>query len=1080
MNFDFHRAYRGTSMWSLVLSDYRVSAQLLILGACLIMGLVGGPAAAENSLPEVIEFNRDIRPIFSDTCFTCHGPDEANRKTKLRFDTEAGAFADLEGHRAIVPGSLEKSEMFRRITAQDEAVRMPPVYSGRKLTQRQIDLVRRWIEQGAKWQKHWSFIPPAQPQLPAVRDKSWPRNPIDFFVLDRLEREGLSPSSPADRTTLIRRVTLDLTGLPPTPTEVESFLADKSSGAYEKVVDRLLQSPHYGERMAIRWLEAARYADTNGYQTDGERTMWRWRDWVIDAYNRNMPFNQFTIEQLAGDLLPNAPLAQKIATGFNRNHRGNGEGGIIPEEYAVEYVVDRVDTTATVWLGLTMGCARCHDHKYDPILQKEYYQVFAFFNNVPERGKAFKYGNSPPFVQSPTPEQREQLQEIDRKLKSAEDRLAKLAPEIAVAQTRWEKSLNAAFPMHWAVTDGLIAHFPLDGNTTDKIGEGSGGKARGGEFQSGEPRYAPGKMGLAASFDGKAFVDAGDVGNFGFYDKFSLGAWIFPRGAKGGAVLSRMKDGTGENGYSLTLREGKLQLNLVVRWLDDALRVETEESLAPDCWHHVMVTYDGSRLASGVRLYVDGKPEKIKVLLDELNQSFKTAEPFRIGAGEGLESRFEGSIDDVRVYNMALSPEDARLAASSESITSIAAVPPAERTEQQRRKIQFCFLEKYAPKPLQGAREDVVSLRRQREQLIDSLPTTMVMEDMKIPRESHLLIRGAYDKPGERVPPGVPASLPPLPQCDKTNRLAFARWLVDPSNPLTARVAANRYWQMLFGTGLVKTVDDFGSQGEWPTHPELLDWLATEFMHTGWNVKALQKTILMSATYQQSSKVSPALLQRDPENRLLARGPRMRLSAEMVRDQALAIGGLLTDKIGGPSVKPYQPEGLWKDLSGTDDYVPDKGESLYRRSLYTFWKRAVAPPVMITFDAATREACTVRETRTNTPLQALTLMNDVTFLEAARGLAQRVLIEGGATPEKRLRLAFRLATARMPKPNEEEILRSDLDHHLDVYRRDPQAAVKLLTEGESSVNEKLDVSELAAYTAVASLILNFDETITKE
>jgi hypothetical protein len=1063
-----------------MISSYRVWTSLLIFGAGFVGIEASRAVAAENPVPQLVEFNRDIRPILSDTCFTCHGPDVANRKTKLRFDTEASAFADLDGHRAIVPGNLEKSEMFKRITAQDEAVRMPPVYSGRKLTERQIDLIRGWIEQGAKWQKHWSFIPPIQPQLPSVKDKSWPRNPIDFFILDRLEREGLAPSSEADRAALIRRVTLDLTGLPPTPAEVGSFLADKSSGAYEKVVDRLLQSPRYGERMAIRWLEAARYADTNGYQTDGERTMWRWRDWVIDAYNRNMPFDQFTIEQLAGDLLPNATLAQKIATGFNRNHRGNGEGGIIPEEYAVEYVVDRVDTTSTVWLGLTMGCARCHDHKYDPILQKEYYQVFAFFNNVPERGKAFKYGNSPPVVQSPTPLQKEQVQQIDRKLKLAEDRLAKLAPEIAVAQTKWEKSLNPAFPIHWAVTDGLVAHFPLDGNTTDNINQSAGGKPMRGEFQSGAPEYAPGKMGLAAAFDGKTFIEAGDVGNFGFYDKFSLGAWIYPRGTKGGVVLSRMKDSVGDAGYGMTLRDGKLQLNLVVRWLDDALRVETDRPLASDCWHYVMATYDGSRVASGVRIYVDGKPERINVLLDELNQSFKSAEPFRIGAGEGPESRFEGNIDDVRVYNVVLLPEDARLAASNESITSIAAVPPAERTEQQRRKIQGCFLEKYAPKPVQEAREEVVSLRRQREQLLDTLPTTMVMEDMKTPRETHLLIRGAYDKPGDRVLPGVPASLPSLPQCEKTNRLAFARWLVDPSNPLTARVAVNRYWQMFFGTGLVKTVDDFGSQGEWPTHPELLDWLATEFVRTGWNVKALQKSILMSATYRQSSKLPATLLQRDPENRLLARGPRMRLSAEMVRDQALAIGGLLADKIGGPSVKPYQPEGLWKDLSGTDDYVPDKGESLYRRSLYTFWKRAVAPPVMITFDAATREACTVRETRTNTPLQALTLMNDVTFLEAARALAQRVLIEGGATPEERLGLAFRLATARPPKPNEDEILLSDLQHHLEEYRKDPKAAVKLLSEGESPINEKLDVSELAAYTALASLILNFDETITKE
>jgi hypothetical protein len=1031
-------------------------------------------------MPQTVEFNRDIRPILSDTCFTCHGPDEANRKTKLRFDKEAGAFADLGGHYAIVPGSLEKSGLFQRITTPDEAMRMPPVYSGRKLTERQIELIRRWIEQGAKWEKHWSLIPPKSSPPPHIKNESWPRNPIDFFVLDRLEREGINPSPEADRATLMRRVSLDLTGLPPTPAELKSFLADKSADAYEKVVDRLLRSPRYGERMAIRWLEAARYADTNGYQTDGERTMWRWRDWVIDAYNRNMPFDEFTIEQLAGDLLPNATVAQKIATGFNRNHRGNGEGGIIPEEYAVEYVVDRVDTTATVWLGLTMGCARCHDHKYDPITQKEYYQVFALFNNVPERGKAFKYGNSPPLIQTPTPEQRAQLQQVEQKLRLASDRWAKLEPEIATSQSQWEKLLDRALPLHWSPTDALTAHFALDGSTVEAVSELAGGKPLHGEFQNGEAEYVPGKIGLAATFDGKKFIDAGNVGDFGFYDKFSLAAWIYPKGNKGGAVLSRMKDAAGENGYSVVLREGKLELNLVVRWLDDALRVETEQPLASDTWHHVLVTYDGSRVFTGIRFYVDGKPAKIKVLLDELNQSFKTGEPFRIGAGEGPASRFDGEIDDVRVYKEVLSPEDAELVALNESISSIAAIPASQRTELQKRKIRGCFLEKYAPKSIREAREELVSLQKQKEQLVDSFPTTMVMEEMPAPRETHLLLRGAYDRPGDKVLPGVPASLPALPEAGRINRLAFAKWLVDPSNPLTARVAVNRYWQMFFGTGLVKTLDDFGSQGEWPTHPELLDWLATEFVRSGWNVKALQKTIVMSATYRQASQVAPTLLQKDPENRLLARGPRLRLSAEMVRDQALAISGLLTDTIGGPSVKPYQPEGLWKDLSGTDDYVPDTGNNLYRRSLYTFWKRAAAPPVMITFDAATRETCTVRETRTNTPLQALTLMNDVTFVEAARALAQRVMIQAGSGPADRLGLAFQLATARFPRPDEQAILLADLQDHLREYRKDPKAAVKLIMQGESPINEELDVSELAAYTATASLILNLDQTITKE
>jgi hypothetical protein len=1047
--------------------------------------LVAAGLLGESGLADVqnrqVEFNRDIRPILSDYCYTCHGPDKANRTTALRFDTQEGAFADLGGHRAIVPGDLAKSEMVRRITAADEAVRMPPVYSGRTLTADQINLLSRWVEQGAQWQKHWSFIPPKQPELPTLKDKGWPRSPIDFFILERLEREGLKPSPQAEPTTLIRRVTLDLTGLPPSPAEVDAFLADKSPQAYEKLVDRLLQSPRYGERMAVPWLDGARYADTNGYQTDAERIMWRWRDWVIDAFNRNLPFDQFTTEQLAGDLLPGATLNQKLATGFNRNHRGNGEGGIIPEEYAVEYVVDRVETTATVWLGLTMGCARCHDHKYDPIAQKEFYQVFALFNNVPERGKAFKYGNSPPFLSTPTPEQQKELDALERKLAKAESDFKALKPQVTAAQMAWEKALNKTQPLHWGPSAGLSAQFPLDGSTAERVSESSGNRFLDGRFVDGEAEFAMGQTGLAASFDGKRFIEVGEVGNFGFYDRFSLGAWIRPRTEHGGTILSRTKETPEDEGYSLRLVNGKVQLNLVVRWLDDALRVETEQPLAPQQWHHVMATYDASRLADGVRIYVNGKVQELKVLLDELNQNFKSKEPFRIGGGGGPTNRFQGEIDEARVYPRVLSADEVKIAANSDSITAIATIPPKQRNDAQAAKIEAYFLEKHAPQPIQQARQRLLELQEEKQRLLDRVPTTMIMEEMTPPRETFVLQRGAYDRPGERVAAaGVPACLPPLRAEIPRNRLGFARWLVDPANPLTARVAVNRYWQMLFGTGLVKTVEDFGSQGEWPTHPELLDWLATEFVRTGWDVKQILKTIVMSATYRQSSRWRPELGPKDPDNRLLARGPRVRLSAEMVRDQALAISGLLVEKLGGPSVKPYQPAGVWKDLSGGEDYQPDSGESLYRRSLYTYWKRTAAPPVMINFDSAARETCVVRETRTNTPLQALNLMNDVTFVEASRVLAQRVMSEAGPEPEKRLELAFRLATARRPKPAERDILLAGLEQHLATYHKDPKAAVKLVGTGEFPMNEKLDVCELAAYTTLASLILNFDEVITKE
>jgi len=1018
-----------------------VNARSVIAPICaLVAVLLSGVSGAQD-----IEFNRDIRPILSDKCYTCHGPDQSNRRTKLRFDTETGAKQDLGGRFAIVPGDSEKSEMIRRITAKVPAMRMPPVWSSYRLSEHEIDLIRLWIQQGAKWEKHWSFIPPKRRPLPPVAHRDWPRNPIDNFVLARLEHEGLAPSPEADRERLIRRVTLDLTGLPPTPAEVDAFLNEASPAAYEKVVDRLLASPRYGERMAARWLDAARYADTNGYQTDGERSMWRWRDWVIDAFNRNMPFDQFTVDQIAGDMLPNAALPQKIATGFNRNHRGNGEGGIIPEEYAVEYVVDRVDTTATVWLGLTLGCARCHDHKYDPITQKEFYQVFAYFNNVPESGRAWKYGNSPPVVQAPTPAQQAELAALETRLAAAESAFTKLKTELERAQSAWEKSDARSAQVDWTITRGMVAQRRLAGRNL---------------------------------FDGKRSVEVGDVAQFGFYDKFTLSAWIRAT-APTGAIITRAEDVAEGEGYGLYLKDGKLKANLVKRWLDDALRVETEHTLELNQWHHVLMTYNGSRIADGVKIYIDGEPQKLKINLDELNQSFDTSEPLRVGAGGGPDNRFQGQMRDARVYNVALAPDEVAVAATDTPVNVIAQIPAEKRTRAQSDKIALYFLEREAPPHIRSVWQQLITLRDQKQHLIGSFPTVMVMQERATPRDTFVLIRGAYDRPGEKVSPGLPAVLPPLPAGSANNRLGFAKWLVDPENPLTARVIVNRFWQMSFGVGLVKTVEDFGSQGEWPANLELLDWLATEFMRTGWDVKAMQKLIFMSAAYRQSSKVTPELQQRDPENRLLARGPRVRLPAEMIRDQALAISGLLVEKIGGPSVKPYQPAGLWKELGG-EDYNQDAGEGLYRRSLYTFWKRAVPPPSMVNFDAAGREACTVRETRTNTPLQALDLMNDPAYVEASRALAERMMRDGGTTPESRVAFAFRLATAHHPRAPELAILLDHFHRSLDRFRTDTQAAAKLASEGEHPRDATPDTSDLAAYTSVASLILNLDETVTKE
>ncbi len=1049
----------------------------VVLSVVLIaLGGAVGLAAADHAA-EPVAFNRDIRPILSDKCFTCHGPDESKRLSALRLDTEEGARADLGGRSAVVPGNPHESELIRRVTTDDDARRMPPAYGGKKLSAAEIELLERWVREGAEWQQHWSFLTPRRPKAPPVEPLDWAKNDIDHFVLARLKKERLSPASETDRATLLRRVSLDLTGLPPTPAELDAFLVDESPDAYEKVVDRLLASSRYGERMAVRWLDAARYADTNGYQTDAERSMWRWRDWVIEAFNDNMGFDRFTIEQLAGDMLPDATLDQQIASAFNRNHRGNGEGGIIDAEYAVEYVVDRVETTSTVWMGLTIGCTRCHDHKYDPFTQKEFYSLFAYFNNVPERGKAFKYGNSPPFIQAPTRKQQAELKQLDERVAAAEDEFETLETERRQAQRAWEEAIAGSVAADWSLRDGLEAHYSLDGNLSgDTPGSGGANAA----LVDGLPKFVDGAIGAAASFDGKVFIDAGNVGEYDFQDKFTLSAWIHPT-SPDGAIVTRTKELTTEiTGYGIYLKDAKVHFNMVVRALDDALLVETAEPLALNRRHHVTATYDGSRLAEGIAIYINGRRQRLKVNVDEMNQSFKVDQPLRIGAAAGPGPRFQGAIDEVRLYSRALRPAEVAVISTPKPLNEIAARPAAERTQAENDKLRLAFLDQYAPPKIREAWHKLVRLRKKREAFSDSLPTLMVMREMEPPRATHLLLRGAYDKPGERVRPAVPAVISASGGQAPQNRLDFAKWLVSPSNPLTARVTVNRFWQMLFGVGLVKTVEDFGSQGDWPLHMDLLDWLAVEFVESGWDIKGVMKTIVMSATYRQSSTVDLELHQRDPENRLLARGPRFRLPAEVVRDQALAISGLLVEQTGGPSVKPYQPAGLWSELAGGKDYVQDQGDKLYRRSLYTFWKRAVPPPSMLNFDSAGREACTVRETRTNTPLQALNLMNDVTFVEAARKMAERMMTEAGPTPAERVAYGYRLATARKPDAKRNEVLVNAYHHHLDNYETNRKAALGLVTQGESKRNEELDLAELASYTTVASLILNLDETITKQ
>jgi mono/diheme cytochrome c family protein len=1091
--------------------------RLLIIALPFILAVGLRPLSAQD-----VDFNRDVRPILSDHCFQCHGPDAKNRQAELRLDREEDAFAKRDKP-AIVRGKPAESELVRRITSSDADERMPPAEANKPLSPQQIDILKRWVEQGAKWQKHWSLIPPVRPALPELSlagakprsgspepgfapAKGIPRNAIDLFIRAELVKKWLNTSPEAPSHALLRRASFDLTGLPPTIEELDAFEADNSPDDYERAVDRLLASPRYGERMAIRWLEAARYADTHGYQSDGERQMWRWRDWVIDAYNRNMPFDQFTIEQLAGDLLPDATLDQKIATAFNRNHRGNSEGGIIPEEYAVEYVVDRVETTSTVWLGLTMGCVRCHDHKFDPYTMKDFYSLYAFFNNVPEKGRAIKFGNSPPYIAAPTYLQQQSLRREllpDYERASAEWKLAQDELE-----DRFEDWINGFRPPNkddFGPARGFVVRFDLGG-----VG---GAPKKDGLVvaRDGIPDVCDGPRGPALEFDGKCVLEAGDFGDFGLFDPFTLSAWIYFDQGGGGTIVSRMTDVEQGDGYQLAIVDGKLQMNIVKRWLDDSLRLESTDSVIPGEWHHVAATFAGFRgakLAEAVELFVDGEKQATRTLLDELNQPFSTKEPLRIGGGGGPGMRFRGRIDDVQVFSEVLNATEIEVLSTRENVGEILAIPKTRWSAGQYHKAFSYFLDRRAPAALRQKHEWYQHAVRALSAHGASAPTVMVMEEMSPPRKTYILKRGQYDQPGEEVERNTPAALPPMDATLSKNRLGLAKWLVDPANPLTSRVTVNRVWQQFFGQGLVKTTEDFGSQGQWPTHPELLDWLAVEFstsprskvqspksedekaaatldfglgtLDSSWDLKRLTRMIVTSATYRQSTAVTPDAMQKDPDNRWLARAPRQRLSAEMVRDQALATSGLLVEELGGPSVKPYQPPGLWSELTGADDYVQDHGENLYRRSLYTYWKRTIAPPTMLTFDAATREFCTVRETRTNTPLQALTLLNETGSVEASRKLAERALREGGSGDRERLTWLLRTVISRKPSAEELVVLELGLARHREHYRQHTDAAKAVLTTGESPADDKIAADELAAFTAIASLVLNLDEAINKE
>lgn len=1024
-----------------------------------------------SGLHAKVEFNRQVRPILSDACFSCHGPDEKNRMAGLRLDQKDGLL------KVVVAGKHADSKLFQRIAHADVNRRMPPKTFNRTVTKEQADLIGKWIDEGAEWQTHWAYAPISKPVPPEVKAASWVRNPIDRFVLARLEKEGLKPSPEAAKATLLRRVTLDLTGLPPTADEVRAFLADKSVSAYEKVVDRLLASPHYGERMAMQWLDLSRYADTHGYHIDSHRDMWPWRDWVIRAFNTNMRFDQFAVAQLAGDLLPNATPEQKLATGFNRNHMINFEGGAIPEEYLTEYIIDRVETTAVSFMGMTMGCARCHDHKYDPISQRDFYRFYAFFNNIDEKGLDGREGNAKPML--PLPDDAQKARE--KELEAAIEQRKKLLPEKEIDGAIAEWGRNAELSV--GPRDAL-AHYEMDGSLTD-----SSGNYRHARQVSGNFTYSGSPANQGIGFDGETQID---WGNYGSGEAFTASFWVrwgnkleqaylhkFEPAARRGVVV-RM-----EEGFSIgDLKRGsRLHVRLANQWPDNAIEVRTEHVIVQSEWTHVTVSYDGSGSAKGVRVYLNGKAEPVTALKDQLKGSIQTSAPWSSG-DKRVDLPSRAQLDELRLYGRAITAEEARQLAVDATMRSILLIAPAKRNREHKDRLRDYYLTSVAGEAQRKAHAEMRELTAAKTQLEKQIVTSMVMEEAEKPREAFVLARGDYRNKTEKVTAAVPASLPPLPAGAPANRLGLARWLVDPSHPLTARVAVNRYWQMYFGAGLVETSEDFGSQGAPPTHPELLDWLASQFVESGWDIRAMQRMIVLSATYRQSSQASPALVERDPQNRLLARMSRFRLPAEMVRDNALAVSGMLNASVGGRSVFPYQPSGLWEEMAYGDvftaqTYEQSHGKDLYRRSMYTFWKRTVPPAQMSTFDAPDREKCVARRARTNTPLQALVLMNDPTYVEAARALATKALASG-KDANARVKAAFELAAARPPNAVELKLLTALATRQQRAYKANADNARKLLAVGESKPAAGVDAAELAAWTTVASAVLNLDEVISKE
>jgi len=1257
-----------------------------------------------------IQFNRDVRPILSGKCFHCHGPSEKFREADLRLDLPEEAYFEKDGFAAIVPGSTDDSEAWHRIMSDDPDEIMPPPESKKEMTEEEKEIITKWIEQGAKWEGHWSYLPVTKPAIPETSDKKWAKNEIDHFILSKLDDLGMKPSPEADRRTLIRRLYLDLTGLPPRPAEVHEYLSDQSPDAYEKVVDRLLASDEYAERMTLVWMDAARYGDTSVFHDDGPRDMWPWRDWVLNAYRDNKPFDEFTIEQIAGDLLPEASLQQKIASGFNRNHATTDEGGAIAEEFRVEYVVDRVKTTSNVWLGMTFECAQCHDHMYDPFSQHEYYQMFAFFNNNADPGMQTRRGNQAPVVEIMTPEREKQLADSEKVLQEARGKLNARRQQSLDPFKNWFAQCSKDIKTNPGILEpeGLVGFFPFDrvdlennksdhgvpeatpsilrdspvkvanakfksairieknayaevpnfgdfehnqafslsawvkpsnnqlsGAVIGKMDESN--KFRGYDlwFEGGRPgmhiihawpdnshkvvaknqlkqnqwqhvcvtyngqaaansveiyvdgkkqdkgnphhtlkkssirtdkpfhigrrfktaqlndtdiddvrvynralmekevaevmelsyRFIPEPKGLVSSIDfnsfednqtkdntngkdtyiihGKAkqtelgkvasgfkveqngFIESPTAGVLEYNQAFSWSMWVKPTSNLSGALLGKMDEQAKHRGYDVWLEGGRPGMHIIHAWPENAVKAVSKTPLPLNVWNHLCVTYDGSGKAAGINIFVNGKSQQKDIVQDDLNATIKTDKTFRIGRRYNSSMVNGVEIDEIALYNRVLNHKDVEKLHKVDPLSPLFTKPLDTLANAQRTLLHDEYLNRF-DKEYKNLLADRNSKQNQLNRLRNNKLTSMVMADNPPDkmRNTYMLVRGQYSSPDKSkvIQPNTPSFLPAMKDGKNKNRLGLAKWLTDKENPLTPRVTVNRYWQTIFGRGISDTPSDFGSQGKWPTHPDLLNWLAADFIESDWDVKRAIRQLVTSATYRQSSVTTEEHLAKDPENLYYARAPRFRIMGEFVRDQALHVSGLLNKKFGGPGVKPYQPAGLWNEVSLDRNrrFVQDKGDKIYRRSMYTYWKRSAPQPAMAAFDTPSREICIIQRQRTNTPMQSLVTLNDVQFVEASRFFAQRVLLTGPKDFPGQVNRAFELATGRPADNLRQQVMKKAYDKQKAVFDQNPAQADQLLAMGDSPREKSIDAKEHATWTVLASMILNLDETLNRE